>query len=85
MKCAMFVVSDVLTMVLPSGLMPIPSGSTPTGISATTLLALEVDHGDQIVVLIGDVERLAVRREHEELRIGTGWQRADDLAALPYR
>ena len=38
MKCAMFVVSDVLTMVLPSGLMPMPSGSTPTGISASTFL-----------------------------------------------
>ena len=37
MKCAMFVVSDVLTSSLPSGLMPMPSGSTPTGISASTL------------------------------------------------
>ena len=36
MKCAMLVVSEVLTMVLPSGLMPMPSGSTPTGISAST-------------------------------------------------
>ncbi len=33
MKCAMLVVSDVLTSSLPSGLTPIPSGSTPTGIS----------------------------------------------------
>src|SRR5262245_36592062 len=30
MKCAMLVVSDVLTRILPSGLMPMPSGSTPT-------------------------------------------------------
>src|SRR5262249_21780559 len=36
LKCAMLVVSDVATSSLPSGLMPSPSGSTPTGISATT-------------------------------------------------
>ena len=35
MKCAMLVVSEVLTRVLPSGLTPMPSGSTPTGISVT--------------------------------------------------
>jgi hypothetical protein len=35
MKCAMLVVSDVLTSMPPSGLTPIPSGSTPTGISVT--------------------------------------------------
>ena len=34
MKCAMLVVSEVFTSILPSGLMPMPSGSTPTGISA---------------------------------------------------
>ena len=33
MKCAMLVVSDVLTTHLPSWLTPMPSGSTPTGIS----------------------------------------------------
>ena len=37
MKCAMLVVSDVVTRSLPSGLMPMPSGSTPTGISASTV------------------------------------------------
>jgi hypothetical protein len=36
MKWAMLVVSDVFTRTLPSGLMPMPSGSTPTGISVTT-------------------------------------------------
>ena len=35
-RCAMFVVSEVLTTILPSGLTPIPSGSTPTGTSAST-------------------------------------------------
>ena len=30
MKCAMLVVSDVLTSTFPSGLSPMPSGSTPT-------------------------------------------------------
>ena len=38
MKCAMLVVSEVLTMVLPSGLTAMPSGSTPTGISVFTSL-----------------------------------------------
>ncbi|MNT41965.1 hypothetical protein D3C72_1783580 [compost metagenome] len=38
MKCAILVVSEVLTIVFPSGLMPIPSGSTPTGTSARTCL-----------------------------------------------
>ena len=79
MKCAMLVVSEVLTIILPSGLTPMPSGSTPTGISATHVLALDVDDGDQIVVLVGDVERLAVGREHEQLGVGAGGQRADDL------
>ena len=36
MKCAMLVVSEVLTSTLPSGLTPMPSGSTPTGISFVT-------------------------------------------------
>jgi hypothetical protein len=35
MKCAMLVVSDVHSTVLPSGLTAMPSGSTPTGISDT--------------------------------------------------
>ena len=35
MKWAMLVVSEVFTSTLPSGLMPMPSGSTPTGTSAT--------------------------------------------------
>ena len=39
-RCAMLVVSDVLTRILPSGLIAMPSGSTPTGISATTLRVL---------------------------------------------
>ena len=33
MKCAMLVVSDVLIRILPSGLMVMPSGSTPTWMS----------------------------------------------------
>ena len=37
MKWAMLVVSEVFTRTLPSGDSPIPSGSTPTGISASTL------------------------------------------------
>ena len=37
MKCAMLVVSEVLTRIFPSGDRPIPSGSTPTGTSARTL------------------------------------------------
>ena len=39
MKCAMLVVSEVLTTVLPSGLTPMPSGSMPTGISETIVRA----------------------------------------------
>src|SRR6476619_3151633 len=34
MKCAILVVSDVATRILPSGLRPMPSGSTPTCTSA---------------------------------------------------
>ena len=33
----MFVVSDVLTTYFASGLIPMPSGSTPTGTSASTV------------------------------------------------
>jgi hypothetical protein len=36
MKWAMLVVPDVFTMVLPSGLAAMPSGSTPVGICAIT-------------------------------------------------
>ena len=39
MKCAMLVVSEVFTMVPPSGLTPMPSGSTPVGISVSALRA----------------------------------------------
>ena len=37
MRCAMLVVSEVLTTIEPSGLTATPSGSTPTGNSLTTL------------------------------------------------
>ena len=40
---------------------------------------LDVHHGDEVVVLVGDVEKLARRIEHEELGIGARRQRADDL------
>ncbi len=36
MTCAMLVDSEVATVYLESGLTPMPSGSTPTGISAFT-------------------------------------------------
>ncbi len=36
MTCAMLVLSEVATVNLESGLTPMPSGSTPTGISAST-------------------------------------------------
>jgi len=36
MTCAMLVLSEVTTVYFESGLMPTPSGSTPTGTSAST-------------------------------------------------
>jgi hypothetical protein len=36
MTCAMLVLSEVATVYFESGLTPMPSGSTPTGISAFT-------------------------------------------------
>ena len=75
MKWAMLVVSEVLTRIVPSGLMPMPSGSTPTGTSASTVFVLHVDHRDHVVVLVGDVERIALRVQDEELRVGTGLRR----------
>ena len=36
MTCAMLVLSEVATVYLPSGLTVMPSGSTPTGTSAST-------------------------------------------------
>ena len=91
MKCTMFVVSDVFTSTLPSGLMPMPSGSTPDRNFGQHLVGLDIDDGDEIVVLIGDVERIAGWMQNEQLRIGAGRQRLDDLAGLglhapaPYR
>ena len=63
MKCAMLVVSEVFTTHLPSWLTPMPSGSTPTGISRQHLAAGDVDHGHHVVVLVGDVDHGAVGRD----------------------
>src|SRR5262245_8425318 len=102
MKCAMLVVSDVATKSLPSGLIPRPSGSTPTGISATTVpfsaspaLRLLVDRdlrhpgvlfdvhgGHEVVVLVGDVERVAGWMQDEELGVLPGPQGFHELHGL---
>ena len=82
MKCAMLVVSEVLTSHLPSGLMPMPSGSTPTGISPTTSPRVDVDDGDEVVVLVGDIEVLAVGIERESLGIGAARQGALERVAV---
>ena len=79
MKWAMLVVSEVLTRILPSGLMPMPSGSTPTGTSRQDLVLLDVEHGDLIVVLVGDVERIAGGMQDEQLGSGPDSQRAHHL------
>ena len=82
MKWAMLVVSDVLTSTLPSGLMPMPSGSTPTGMSPRTLPLLDVDDGDEVVVLVGDVQRIAGGMQDEQLGVGAGRQRLHHLKGL---
>ena len=82
MKCAMLVVSEVLTMVLPSGLTAMPSGSTPVGICAMHLARGHVDHRHHVVVLVRHVERIAGDVQGEGLGIGTGRQIADDLQRL---
>ena len=69
MKWAMLVVSDVATTVLPSGLTPMPSGSTPTGDLGDRGLGAKIDYRDQIVVLVCDVESLAVGAEDKQIRI----------------
>src|SRR5262249_15151844 len=53
MKCAMLVVSDVFTRILPSGLNPIPSGSTPAFNTARRGGRLIVYVGTILVFLVG--------------------------------
>jgi hypothetical protein len=64
-----------------SGLTPTPSGSTPTGTSATTFALVEIDRRGEAVVLIGDVNRSARGVDVEQLGIWTGRQGADYLVA----
>ena len=68
MKCAMFVVSDVLTSTCRPGSSPMPSGSTPTGMSEMTAAFVDVDDGDEVVVLVGDVKRIAAEDAESEVR-----------------
>jgi len=58
MKCAMLVVSDVLIRILPSGLMAMPSGSTPTCDVADCARAFEIDDRHRVVILVGDIHDL---------------------------
>ncbi|MCY1440521.1 hypothetical protein D9M71_568010 [compost metagenome] len=44
------------------------------------LLAVDVDHGDQRIVLVGDVQPLVVGMQGELLGVGAGGQLLDDLA-----
>ena len=67
----MLVLSEVATVYLESGLTPMPSGSTPTGISAFTSPRLGVHDGHHRVVLVGDVERAALGIDGHQLRVGT--------------
>ena len=76
----MLVVSEVQTRILPSGLMAIPSGSTPTWMSPIAVAFLDIDNGDGVVVLVGDIEMLAGGTEREQLGIGAGGQVADHFA-----
>ena len=82
MKCAMLLVSEVQITNLPSGLTAIPSGSTPTWMLAVLRARFHIDDRDGVIVLVGDVEKLAAWTEGEELRIGTGWQIAGDFLGL---
>jgi len=76
-KCAMFVVSDVLTSTLPSGLRPIPSGSTPTGISATCLRVV-TSMAVTIVILVRNIKEPAVGTQDQQLGIRSRRQSASD-------
>ncbi len=42
-------------------------------------MGLGIRHGDEIVVLVGDVERVAGRIEHEQLRVRAAWQGVEFL------
>ena len=79
MKCAMLVVSDVLIRILPSGLIAMPSGSTPTWMSPSAHALFEIDDGHRVVVLVGDIEDLAGGILGEQFRIGTGGQAVHHL------
>src|SRR3978361_1340471 len=71
MKCAMLVVSDVLMRNFPSGLIAMPSGSTPTWTSPTRArCCFGAFGGTGVVVLIGSVENLPRRILHEQFGIG---------------
>ena len=82
MKCAMLVVSEVLIRILPSGLMAMPSGSTPTWMSPSARALFEIDHGHRVVVLVGDIEHLAGGVLGEQFRVGPGGQGVDHRLRL---
>ena len=81
MKCAMLVVSEVLTTHLPSWLTAHALGLDADRDLGCDRAAGDVDHRHHVVVLVGDVELAAVRRDAHLLGVRPGRQRADDLAA----
>ena len=59
MKCAMLEVSEVAIRVLPSGLTPDAFRLDPDRNLRHHLPVLEIDRGQQAVVLVGDIDRTA--------------------------
>ena len=85
MMCAMLVASDVAATILSSGLTDMPSGSTPTSISASTLPLCALQHGDVAVILVGDVDALALVVDVEQFRIRPGIHAPHHFERLAYR
>ena len=78
----MFVVSDVFTRILPSGLIAHALRLDPDRHVAKPCALVDVDDRHRVVVLIGDVENLAGGVLDEQLGVGPGGKRADDFVGL---
>ena len=82
MTCAMLVLSEVATVYLPSGLDGHAFRLDADRHLGQYLAGLDVHDGDERIVLVGDVDDLALGIDGHKLRIRAGLELALDLQGL---
>ena len=76
MKCAMLELSEVATVILRVGADAHAFGLDADRNLGHDVAALAVDDGDERVVLVGDVDALALGIDVHQLGVGTGLEMA---------